>query len=364
MEEDLNLEHYLSQGVENIIKGVIKASLTNPKESLFMAKYALDSQKARKLRKEAVARGEHIPPFLIASITSQCNLHCTGCYARANKACTDQEAKNQLTVKEWYHIFNEAKELGIGFILLAGGEPLLRMDIITEAGRIPDILFPIFTNGTMIDEGYVALFSKHRNLIPILSIEGSESYTDERRGKGVYRQLFSVMNSLKDHKMLYGTSITLTKENIKEVTEIDYLNQLYEAGSKAVFFIEYVPVTEDTKVLAPQDAERVFLEERLKVLRAHYEDMLFIAFPGDEKRSGGCLAAGRGFFHINAQGGAEPCPFSPYSDTSLKDTSLREAINSPLFRKLRDNHILMEDHSGGCVLFEKQETVQKLIQRL
>jgi len=89
--------------------------------------------------------------------------------------------------------------------------------------------------------------------------------------------------------------------------------------------------------------------------------MLFISFPGDEKTSGGCLAAGRGFFHINSIGGAEPCPFSPYSDTNLKNTSLREAINSPFFKRLRDNDVLMEEHIGGCILFEKEETVQSFL---
>lgn len=89
--------------------------------------------------------------------------------------------------------------------------------------------------------------------------------------------------------------------------------------------------------------------------------MVFIAFPGDEKSSGGCLAAGRGFFHINAHGGAEPCPFSPYSDTSLKEVSLEEALDSPLFRHLQENGNLEKEHIGGCVLFEQRDLVQKLL---
>ena len=89
--------------------------------------------------------------------------------------------------------------------------------------------------------------------------------------------------------------------------------------------------------------------------------MVFISFPGDEKSSGGCLAAGRGFFHINAFGGAEPCPFSPYSDTSLKNISLKDALNSPLFLKLRENGNLEKEHIGGCVLFEQEQEVKKLL---
>jgi len=361
MAEVFNLESYLSNGVENIVRGAIKASLSNPKESIFIAKYAMSSKNSRKLRVEAEDRGDHIPPFLIASITSQCNLHCKGCYARGNNACVDREAQNQLTEQEWLRIFNEAKELGIGFILLAGGEPFMRSDIIKEAAKIPEIIFPIFTNGTMIDDEYIKLFIKHKNLIPILSIEGNEVYTDERRGGGVYQKLIGAMDIMKTNKILYGTSVTVTKQNLNEVTTIEFLDKLYSRGCKVVFFIEYVPITKDTEYMAFENEERDILKEKMVGLRNTYEDMIFISFPGDEKTSGGCLAAGRGFFHINSHGGAEPCPFSPYSDTNLKNVSLKEAINSPLFKKLRDNNLLIEEHAGGCVLFEREEQVKQLI---
>ena len=89
--------------------------------------------------------------------------------------------------------------------------------------------------------------------------------------------------------------------------------------------------------------------------------MVYLAFPGDEKSSGGCIAAGRGFFHINSHGGAEPCPFSPFSDVSVKDTTLREAMQSPLFTALRSGSFLLDDHEGGCVLYEKRDQVAALL---
>lgn len=125
--------------------------------------------------------------------------------------------------------------------------------------------------------------------------------------------------------------------------------------------MEFVPVAEETRNLAPGDAEREWLKVRLQEIREEYRDMIFISFPGDEKTSGGCLAAGRGFFHINSHGGAEPCPFSPYSDINVKDTSLKEAIYSKLFQKLQNQDVLMEEHAGGCVLFEKKEQVEALL---
>ena len=361
MSQEFNLERYLSKGVDKIIKGAIYATLMNPKESIFIAKYALASKEATRLRMKAEELGEHIPPFLIASITSNCNLNCSGCYAHSNHLCEDKEPSNQLKSNEWLKIFIEAKEMGIGFILLAGGEPMMRRDVIEVAGQIPEIIFPIFTNGTMIDDTYIKCFDKSRNLIPIFSIEGHQVKTDVRRGVGVYKRVTEAMEQMKQHHLLFGASITVTKENITEVTAQDFLDYLADLGCKLVFYIEFVPVTKESAHLAPQAEERAFLNERLITLRTTYNKMIFISFPGDEKTSGGCLAAGRGFFHINSHGGAEPCPFSPYSDINVRDTSLKEALKSKLFLKLQEEDILLEDHAGGCVLFERREEVEKLL---
>ena len=107
--------------------------------------------------------------------------------------------------------------------------------------------------------------------------------------------------------------------------------------------------------------ENAGLKVQIERLRAERPEMVYVSFPGDEKSSGGCFAAGRGFFHINSHGGAEPCPFSPYSDINVRDSSLKDAMNSPLFRRLRDEGYLLEDHSGGCILYEKRELVQQII---
>lgn len=361
MNEKFDLQNYLTKGVENIVKGALKATLKDPKGSLFMAQYALASKEASKRRARLHEEGEEIPPFLIASITSSCNLHCAGCYSRANHACSDAAPVSQLTDKEWEKVFLEANELGIGFILLAGGEPMLRKDVIDVAGNIPEILFPIFTNGTMINEKYIDIFKQHRNLIPVISIEGHKGNTDKRRGEGMYNNIQNAMRLMRENHILFGTSVTVTKENIKEVTSDDFIETLKNNGTKVVFYVEFVPVTEDSKGLAPGDDEREYMNETLSRLRLKNEEVVFISFPGDEKSSGGCLAAGRGFFHINSHGGAEPCPFSPYSDINVKDTSVREALHSRLFEKLKSSGALLEDHAGGCVLFEKKEIVEEFL---
>ena len=362
MENNFNLQEYLANGAEILVKDAIRASLKNPKESLFLAKFAKHTKKATKIRQKYEEKGQNIPIFLIASITSSCNLHCAGCYSRANHACNDDAPLNQLSGDEWEGIFNQAKDLGISFIVLAGGEPMLREDVIVKASQFDEILFPIFTNGTMITEDYLRLFDKNRNLVPIFSIEGDEDKTDARRGEGVYSQLLNSMDLMRRKNIIFGASLTFTKGNLSNLLSRDYINQLRDLGCKVIFFIVYVPVNEDTVDLAPGDDERDLLLNEIEVLRKEYDDVLFLSFPGDEKTSGGCLAAGRGFFHINSHGGAEPCPASPYSDINVRDSSLLDALDSKLFKSLRDGGILLDDHEGGCVLFEHKEEVERLLE--
>ena len=361
MSAEFDLQNYLIKGVEGVVADALKATLKNPKESAFMLRFAAASRSASKKRRIAEDGGEHIPPFLIASITSQCNLHCAGCYSRCNHATVDSEPVKQLTGDEWLRIFDEADELGISFIILAGGEPMLRRDVIEAAGQKQNILFPVFTNGTFIDERYFTLFDRCRNLVPVMSIEGSRQVTDERRGEGIYDKLTANMDEFKKRGLIFGASVTVTSQNIEEVTSQTFLESLAEKGCKAVIFVEYVPMTDDSRSLALSDSDSDDLMNAIQHIREKNSDMVLIAFPGDEKSSGGCVAAGRGFFHINSHGGAEPCPFSPYSDINVKNTSLREAMHSPLFTALRDGSILMDDHTGGCVLFEKRDMVEALI---
>ena len=361
MDQGFDLQAYMTRGVERLVVDALRATLRDPRGSAYLARFAAASRRASRKRAEAEKRGEHVPPFLIASITSQCNLHCAGCYSRCNHATTDEAPVRQLTGEEWQAIFEEADELGISFILLAGGEPLLRRDVVEAAGTKPGILFPIFTNGTFMDEACFRLLDRCRNLVPILSIEGGREVTDARRGKGVHALQLANMEELKRRGLLFGASVTVTTENLREVTSGTFLDSLESRGCKAVIYVEFVPVTEESAHLAPGEAERKALAEALLRLRRERAEMVYVSFPGDEKSSGGCLAAGRGFFHINSQGGAEPCPFSPYSDVSVRDSSLREALSSPLFRALRAGDLLQDDHAGGCVLYEKRDRVEALL---
>ena len=364
MKEPFDLQKHIEQGVENIVADTIRATLKNPREAAFMARFAAASRKASKTRLRYEQEGLHVPGFLIASITSSCNLHCAGCYSRCNNATVDAEPVEQLTDEEWLDIFRQADELGVSFILLAGGEPMIRRDIVEAAGKMQNILFPVFTNGTFIDERYFRLLDECRNLIPVLSIEGGREITDQRRGKGIYDLVTGNMRAFKEKGLIFGASVTVTTENYREVTSEEFLRSLAEQGCRLVIYVEFVPVTEEARHLAPGAEERRYMAETIDLRRSELEELVLLSFPGDELAMGGCMAAGREFFHINSHGGAEPCPFSPYSDCNVKTTSLKDAIRSRLFAELQEGGVLAEDHTGACVLFTQKDKVEEIMARL
>ncbi len=354
----------MSGSIRNIMAKAYKNVLSNPREAKFAFKMQRLFEKSEKRRRRVLdEEGLEVPPFLISSISTTCNLHCKGCYARSNGIADDAEAdrKPTLTPQQWRDIFTEAASLGINFSLLAGGEPMMRKDILEAVSTVDDMIFPIFTNGTLIGPAYIDFLRQRLNLVPIISIEGTAIGTDERRGQGVFRRAMQSMELLKQADLFFGTSITVTTENLPTVTSREFIDQLRSYGCKIVFFIEYVPTEPGTEHLAFTDEHVAQMEALLEERRTDYADIIFLSFPGDEKALGGCLASGRGFFHIGPDGSAEPCPFSPFSDSNVAQLGMRRALQSPLFRKIRAARALGWEHTGGCTLFEHREEIEKMI---
>lgn len=361
----MDLAAYMSNGIAGIMARAYKNVLSNPREAKFAYRMQRIFQKSEHKRKKIKEKEDiDVPPFLICSIATICNLHCKGCYARANGIANENSKyrKPLLTPEQWQAIFTEAAEMGVCFSLLAGGEPLMRRDILEAVAEVKEMIFPVFTNGTLFGATYIEFFRNHLNLVPIISIEGTALSTDDRRGQGVFERATAAMQKLKAEDLFFGTSITVTTENYHYVTSTDFLNQLRAYGCKLVFFVEYVPSESGTEHLAFTEAHVADMEQLLEQQRTAYPDIIFLSFPGDEKEAGGCLASGRGFFHIGPDGSAEPCPFAPYSDSNVMEMGLREALRSPLFRKLRDANALTWEHTGGCTLWEHREEVEQMMQ--
>lgn len=359
-----NLQSYMGDSIRRIMTKAYKNVLTNPREARYAYKMQRSFQKSEKRRKAMLDKeGVNVPPFLISSISTTCNLSCKGCYARKNGIADDPGKSNRATMTgaEWKRIFEEAASMGINFSLLAGGEPMMRKDILEEVAEVKNMIFPIFTNGTLIGPSYIDFLKKHLNMIPVISLEGAANVTDARRGKGIYKKVMSTMASLHEEDLFFGTSITVTTENLEQVTSDEFVDELKSLGCKMIIYVEYVPTEPGTEHLAFGEKEVELMETVQNHQRERYDDMIIISFPGDEKHMGGCLAAGRGFFHIGPDGAAEPCPFSPYSDSNVLTMGVKEALKSPLFRKLRDVRLVGGDHDGGCALFEHRDEVEALL---
>ncbi len=317
---------------------------------------------AKRLREQEQTRegslqvqGVTVPTILIISVTNACNLSCHGCYA-----CHQvRAAEHELTTAEIRRIVGEAVSAGVGIIFLAGGEPLLKEDILSIPKAFRDTLFVMFTNGTLLDETVMNRIRKLRNLVPAISLEGNDETTNQRRGDGVFRVIKQAMAELDWRKMLFGASITLTRENYDEVMEHAFLHDLENSGCRTLFLIEYVPCEGDPERCLTEEQKRDLLV-RVGRFPSDYR-MLPVALPGDESRYGGCLAAGRGFLHVGSDGSLEACPFAPYSDVNLKDVSFIEALRSGLLNRIREHHHLLEEAEGGCALFENRDWVEGLL---
>ena len=357
------MQRYMGDAIRRIMAKAYRNVLNNPREAKTAYRLQSTFAKSEKRRRQmAEELGVDVPPFLICSIATECNLSCKGCYARANGIADDpgKSTRPTLTPEQWRGIFTEAAGLGINFALLAGGEPMMRRDILAEVAKVEDMVFPIFTNGTLIGPTYISFLKEHLNLIPVISIEGAEHGTDSRRGQGIYKRAMMSAEMLHKEDLFFGVSITVTTENFALVTSDEYVDRLRELGCKMIIYVEYVPTEPGTEHLAFGEDDLAMMEAVQAHQRERYTDII-ISFPGDEKHMGGCLAGGRGFFHIAPDGNAEPCPFSPYSDSNVLTLGLKEALKSPLFRKLRHAHLVGGEHSGGCALWEHREEVEQMI---
>lgn len=354
--EGLKLTRTLNAEFRIFFKHAFAIIRKKPGYRVPVLRHLIAQRRASRRRYRNELAGDHIPPFLIFSITQKCNLNCAGCYAKNLHA----KAEAELEPSRIESLLDEAQKLGISIVLLAGGEPLMRPDILGITAHFPKMIFPVFTNGLLVDEAMAMSFKKQKNIIPVISLEGSLIHTDARRGQGVFESVLQSYRLLKAAGALFGASITVTRENFDNVTSGTFMEELAGLGASLVFFIEYIPCSDNSKSSVITNEQRLMLKQKLEDYRRQYA-MILVSFPGDEEVFGGCLAAGRGFVHISSSGRLEPCPFSPFSDISLKDHSLKEALKSKFLVKIRENHDGLSEHEGGCALWENREWVSRLL---
>lgn len=342
--------------IGRFFRGAWRVAGGNPRRLGRLLALARTQLAASRRRRKARRAGIHVPPMLIASVTSTCNLACAGCYDRARHA----DRAGELPAARLAAVLAEARDLGTSLVLVAGGEPFARPDLETVLASARGTLCAVFTNGLLLDDGRVARLARMRHVVPIVSLEGDEAATDARRGSGVWARTAERCKALIKAGILFGHSITVTAENLRAVTEPAYLGALAARGARVFFFVEYVPVAPGTEHLVLGEAGRIALRERLDAADRGLP-ALTIAFPGDEEKYGGCLAAGRGFVHVAADGAVEACPFAPFSDSGVAHGTLAAALASPLLARIRADHGMLTEN-GGCALWANRDWVAGLVE--
>ena len=298
----------------------------------------------------------NVPWAILMDPTSGCNLHCTGCWA------AEYGNKLNLSLEELDSVITQAEELGTYFFLYSGGEPLVRKkDIITLCDRHPEAAFLAFTNGTLIDEAFADEMLRVKNFVPAISIEGFEEATDFRRGKGTYAAVVRAMNLLKERKLLFGASCCYTRQNVDVIGSEAYYDSLIDLGAKFMWLFTYMPVGVDAVPELMVTAEqREYMYHFVREMRDK-KALFTLDFWNDGEYANGCIAGGRRYLHINANGDMEPCAFIHYSDSNLREKTLLEALQSPLFMEYHRAQPFNENMLRPCPLLDNQGRLADMV---
>jgi len=297
------------------------------------------------------------PPFImILSPSWKCNLRCKGCYTLG------QQRHPGLEYDLVKRILKEAEELGIYFITILGGEPFVYPDFFRMLEEHPNIFFQVYTNGTLIDEETARRIADLGNVAIVVSCEGYEEETDRWRGKGVYKKIMNAMDHLREARVILGSSATVTTNNIDTVASDEFIDMLVDKGVVAQMYFLYIPVNGQGDInlmVTPEQRDHL----RRQVIKFRKEKPLFVLdFWNDGPHVEGCIAGGRRYFHINANGDVEPCVYTHIAEHNIRDVSLAEALDSKLFRCIRNRQPHNPNHLRPCMIIDNPHTYREVIE--
>ncbi len=297
------------------------------------------------------------PPFImILSPTWRCNLKCAGCYTLGYHRHPGLEYD---LVKR---ILREAQELGIYFVTILGGEPFMYPHLFQMLEDHPNIFFQVYTNGTLMDREKAERVAELGNAAIVVSCEGYEEETDRWRGDGVFRKIMDAMDYIREARVILGSSATVTKYNVETVGSDEFIDRLVEKGVVAQMYFLYLPVNGQGDInLMVTPEQRDFL--RRQVIRFRREKPLFVLdFWNDGPHVEGCIAGGRRYFHINANGDVEPCVYTHIAQHNIRDVSLLEALDSKLFRCIRNRQPHNANHLRPCMIIDNPHIYREVIE--
>ena len=343
---------YINRVLDEVDPHVLKTMALNLGFEAFM--YG-----TKTIRKNREKYDCNVPWLILMDPTSACNLHCTGCWA------AEYGNKLNLTFDEMDKVVQQGKELGTYLYMFTGGEPLVRKaDLIKLCEKHNDCAFLSFTNGTLVDEAFCQELKRVGNLYLAISLEGFSEVNDLRRGNGVFGKVMNAMDLLKKNGLVFGTSICYTSKNYDTVTSDEFVDLMVEKGCRYALYFHYMPVGNDaTPDLLPTPEQRIVVKDRVREIRnmTTGKGIFTMDFQNDGEFVGGCIAGGRNYFHINANGDAEPCVFIHYSGANIRTHSMLEILKQPLFMAYHNNQPFNENHLRPCPMLENPEILQRMV---
>lgn len=300
----------------------------------------------------------NIPWAILLDPTSACNLRCTGCWA------AEYGHKQNLTYEEIDSIINQGVKLGTHVYIYTGGEPLVRKhDLINLCEAHPDCAFLSFTNATLIDEEFVQDMIRVANFVPAISVEGFEEATDARRGKGTYAKVSRAMELLRENGLPFGVSCCYTSANANSIASEEFFDWLIEKGALFAWIFTYMPVGvgSPTSLMVHAD-QREHLYRFIREMREK-KPLFTLDFQNDGEFVGGCIAGGRRYLHINAAGDVEPCVFAHYANVNIRETTLLDALRSPLFMQYYEGQPFNDNLLKPCPILENEGLLADMVKR-
>jgi MoaA/NifB/PqqE/SkfB family radical SAM enzyme len=310
--------------------------------------------KARREQIEA-REGIRLPHAVLIDPTSACNLKCVGCWAGA------YAKQDELEPELLERILNEAKELGITFIVMSGGEPFVYPHLMDVVARHTDLDFMAYTNGTRIDDAMADRLQEAGNFSPAISLEGWEKETDARRGKGVFEKIVAAMGRLRERKILFGASLTVTSQNVETVTSDEFMDFLIDQGVRYLWSFHYIPIGRAPDIgLSISPEQRAYLARRMSEIRLH-KPLPIADFWNDGELTNGCIAGGSSYFHINARGDVEPCAFAHFAVDNIRDKSLLDVLRGPLFTEYQKRQPFSENMLRPCPIIDHPQALREIV---
>ncbi|MBC8393852.1 MAG: radical SAM protein [Deltaproteobacteria bacterium] len=308
-------------------------------------------------RKEFCERNDGIypPGFFVISPSMKCNLNCYGCYAGS------YQKSSELSFDEIDRVLTQAKEMGLFFCVVSGGEPFFYPRIFDLFEKHDDVFFQVYTHGGLIDEKVCQRLAELGNVLPAISIEGFREETDERRGAGHFDRVMKAMDLLREAKILFAFSATLTRKNTELLNSDRFVDLMIEKGCILGWYFLYMPIGREPNLDLMQTPEqRGYQVERLIYLRSN-KPILLADFWNDGHVVGGCICGGRKYFHINANGDIEPCVFCHFATHNIRSSSLQDAIRSPFFQSIRCQLPSYDNLLRPCIIVDRPEISRKVI---